>query len=186
MDEGVNRCSEGKHVNSLSDARVSLSLGGFVVDWDHERFKDVILRRELESGEEIAVSALLEEEEEGLGDEEYPCRVLMKVCLKKPGLRSLLQFDCVSSSGESGPDFAVYNAYHLPPSMRSCCDSIYRGPSFRSLDSRLQAAFKEYLRAKGIGEELIGFLLQHLHRKENDQYVQWLGNLESMLLMEGH
>ncbi|KAK9143896.1 hypothetical protein Syun_013296 [Stephania yunnanensis] len=184
---------ELKHERSskpYQDARGSL--GGFVVDWDQERFRDVVLRRECESGEEIAVSALLEEEEEeeeveGIGDEGFRCRVLMKVCVKKPGLRSLLQFDCVSSSGGDGarPDFSVCNACYLP-SMSSCGDSIYKGPSFRSLDFHLQAAFKEYLRAKGIGEELIDFLLQYLHRKENDQYVQWLVKIESMLLMEGH
>ena len=47
-----------------------------------------------------------------------------------------------------------------------------------SLDPQLQKALKEYLVARGIGEELTHFLIEHLHRKEHGQYVNWLRTLE--------
>lgn len=48
-----------------------------------------------------------------------------------------------------------------------------------SLDPQLQDALKEYLVSKGIGESLTNFLLLHLHKKEQVQYVNWLQKLES-------
>lgn len=48
-----------------------------------------------------------------------------------------------------------------------------------SLDPHLQEALKDYLVARGIRESLTNFLLVHLHRKEQDQYVNWLKMLES-------
>lgn len=49
------------------------------------------------------------------------------------------------------------------------------------LDPQLQDALKEYLIAKGIGENLTSFLLHHLHKKEQGQYVNWLNKLESVV-----
>lgn len=50
-----------------------------------------------------------------------------------------------------------------------------------SLDPQLQDSLKEYLVSKGIGESLTNFLLLHLHKKEQVQYVNWLQKLESSL-----
>lgn len=52
---------------------------------------------------------------------------------------------------------------------------------FSSLDPQLQDALKEYLVAKGIGENLTNFLLLHLHKKEQGQYMNWLHKLESLV-----
>lgn len=49
------------------------------------------------------------------------------------------------------------------------------------LEPQLQDALKDYLVAKGIGENLTNFLLHHLHKKEQGQYLNWLKKLESML-----
>lgn len=43
-----------------------------------------------------------------------------------------------------------------------------------TLDSELQHALKEYLIAKGIGISLTNFLLHYLHKREQEQYVNWL------------
>lgn len=105
-------------------------LGDFVVDWDSPQSQDVVLRKKFESGEELAVSALLGHEtfEE---DSRFPREGLMKVCIKKPGLSSILQFDCgVSSKGKNGSEFAIHNAYYLQSST-SLGSSVYRGPLFR-------------------------------------------------------
>ncbi|KAI3993665.1 hypothetical protein MKX01_002678 [Papaver californicum] len=80
----------------------------------------VVLRRKNEFGEEIVVSALLgppiaEEEiyEEGL----FPYTGLMKVCIKKPGLSSILRFDCgCIGKCEGCSAFSIQNAYYLPSS----------------------------------------------------------------------
>lgn len=82
------------------------------------------------SGEEVAVSALLGPENfarEG----RFPREVLMKVCIKKPGLSSILQFDCgVTEKHIGGSDFDIHNAYYLQSS--TCLGrSVYRGPLFR-------------------------------------------------------
>ncbi|KAL5546361.1 hypothetical protein UlMin_006048 [Ulmus minor] len=157
------------------------SLGDFTVDWDSLQSQDVVLRRKCETGEVVVVSALLgplvfeKEAEESL----FPRNVLMKVCVKKPGLRSLMQFDCqVSEKGTGGSEFDIHNAYFLQSSAVPS-RSAYTGSIFRYLDSQLQDAFKDYLVAKGIGENLTNFLLLHLHKKEHGQYVNWLRKLES-------
>ncbi|KAG5242605.1 mitochondrial acidic protein [Salix suchowensis] len=87
--------SEIKHELSTTPFQdnQSGSLGDFKVDWDSMESQDVVLRRKCESGEEVAVSALLGQEmfaERGI----FPREVLMKVCVKKTGLNSVLQFDC--------------------------------------------------------------------------------------------
>ncbi|GAB4851633.1 hypothetical protein Ancab_031035 [Ancistrocladus abbreviatus] len=156
------------------------SLGGFTLDWDAPHSQDVVLRKKCESGEEVGVSALLgpeSSEENG-----YPRNVAMKVCINKPQLRSILQFDCgVWSRNYSNSYFTIHGAYFLPSS-GSLSPSDYRGPLFSSLDPDLQDAFKKYLQARGIGESLTNFLLLHLHKKEQNQYVSWLQKIETILL----
>ncbi|KAI3415188.1 uncharacterized protein J3R85_015368 [Psidium guajava] len=144
-------------------------LGDFLVDWDAPESEDVLLRRKCESGEEVAVSALLGPQmygKEGM----FPREVLMKVCVKKPGLNSILQFDCdVCSGTDSGSEFHLRGAYYLP-SPALWHRSLYKGPLFSTLDHDLQDKLKEYLVAKGIGRGLTDFLLLYMHRKEQNQY----------------
>lgn len=106
------------------------SLGDFVVDWDSLQSQDVILQRKCETGEEVVVSALL-----GRLNFRKECtvprEVLMKVCLKRPGLSSILQFDCeISEKGNDGSEFDIHNAY-LFQSSADISPSAYRGPLFR-------------------------------------------------------
>lgn len=156
------------------------SSGDFVFDWDSQKSQDVVLRRKCETGEEVAVSALLGKEtsaEEGV----FPREARMKVCIKKPGLSSILQFDCgISSRGDSQSEFDIHNAYYLQ-SPTSLGLSVYRGPLFSTLDPELQEGLKEYLLARGIGQNFTNFLLQHLHKKEQAQYVSWLYDLEKFV-----
>ncbi|KAJ7972190.1 Mitochondrial glycoprotein [Quillaja saponaria] len=153
--------SEIKHelsTDRFQDSQ-SGSLGDFQLEWELPQSKDVVLRRKLMSGEEIAVSAVLGPvmfKRDGM----FPRDVLMKVCVKKPDMTSMLQFDC-----NVGSEFDIRNAYYLPSP--TCMGlSVYRGPSFSILGPQLQEALKEYLVAKGIGEGLTDFLLLHLHKRE--------------------
>ncbi|KAA3457114.1 Mitochondrial acidic MAM33 [Gossypium australe] len=165
--------------NSFQDENNG-SLGDFVLDWNSSRSQDVVLRRKSESGEEVAVSALLSQktyDTEGI----FPRKLLMKVCVKRPGLSSILQFDCgVSEKGVCRSDFKIRSAYFLQ-STTVPGSSIYRGPLFSSLEPQLQDALKEYLVARGIREDLTNFLLLTLHKKEQGQYLDWLQKLESFV-----
>lgn len=101
-----------------------------MIDWDSSHSKDVIMRKKCESGEELAVSALLGDET-FLGDVCYPKEAEMKVCIKKTGLSSILQFDCkVLDEGQDKVDFHIQNAYYLK-SPTNLGPSVYRGPVFR-------------------------------------------------------
>ncbi|KAM1086440.1 uncharacterized protein LOC126595235 [Malus sylvestris] len=115
--------------------RGSSSLGDFVVEWDSPRSQDVVLMRKFESGEEVVVSALLgpfhSKEDSVEKYNEYLGETLMKVCVKKPGLSSMLQFDCsVFEIIGSGSVFNIHNAHILQPSA-GLGPSVYRGPAFR-------------------------------------------------------
>ncbi|KAJ7976748.1 Mitochondrial glycoprotein [Quillaja saponaria] len=156
------------------------SPGDFKVEWESPESKDVVLRRKCKSGEEVAVSALLGPvifERDGI----FPRDVLMKVCVKKPGMSPMLQFNCnVFEKHNSGFEFDIYSAYYLQ-SPRCLGSSVYRGPLFSDLDPQLQVALKEYLVAKGIGEGLTNFLFFYLNKREQGQYVNWLKRLESFV-----
>ncbi|KAK7244576.1 hypothetical protein RIF29_39400 [Crotalaria pallida] len=156
------------------------SLGDFVVESDTRRTKDVFLRRKCDSGEEVAISAILGAPHYQK-DLFFTRDVSMKVCLKKPALSSILQFDCqVYEETSKGSDFDIDNAYYLK-SPTCLSSSIYRGPIFSELDFQLQDALKEYLIAKGIGVNLTNFLLSYLHKREQEQYVNWLKKGDAFL-----
>ncbi|XP_073114272.1 uncharacterized protein [Elaeis guineensis] len=167
--------------------QVGSSVMGFKWEWDDPRAQDVVLRRHGDAeGEEIAVSAMLGPLRFD-GEHALPRNARMKVCIKKTGLEPVFHFDCsifrrqdeelVDGFGYGSSDFTVKGAYYHP-SVDCLGVYKYRGPRFSSLDPQLQKALKEYLVARGIGEELTHFLIEHLHRKEHGQYVNWLRTLE--------
>ncbi|KAJ4904051.1 Mitochondrial glycoprotein family protein [Raphanus sativus] len=156
-------------------------LGAFKLDCDSPGNRDIVLRRQFNSGEEVVVSALLQQEPIDDADDDdiaFPRGAVAKVCISKPRLSSILQFDCrVSETARGSSDFDIERAYYI----RSLCSSSspYGGNFFRELDPRLQDALKQYLTSKGISEGLTNFILCHLNKKEQEQYVSWLRKLES-------
>ncbi|PIN06531.1 hypothetical protein CDL12_20921 [Handroanthus impetiginosus] len=155
------------------------SFGDFVLEWDSSRSQDVLLRKKSSSGEEVAVSALLGRET-FQGDGRLLREALMKICVKKPGMSSILQFDCVASNRDSELDFFIHNAYYIPSSS-SLGSLIYRGPVFSDLDPSLQVELMRYLTARGIEENFANSLLLYLHKKEQGQYTSWLQKLRDMI-----
>ncbi|XP_055802712.1 uncharacterized protein At2g39795, mitochondrial [Solanum dulcamara] len=157
----------------------SSSFGDFVVDWDSPQSQDVVLRRRCESGEEVAVSAFLGAEGSN-ENTKFPREAFMKVGVKKPGLRSLLQFDCVATARVG--DVEIQNVNYIPsPDLDS---SARKGPFisfFRSSDERLQKELHRYLEARGIDKSFTDSLLLHLHKKEQGQYVEWLHKLQGLV-----
>lgn len=118
------------HSQSQNHEHNNGSSSDFAVEYDSPMSRDVVLRRKLESGEEVAISALPGRFRFG-HEGAFPREILMKICVSKPGVSSLLQFDCgVSEDGHSGSPFKIYNAYYLQSS--ACLGpSVYRGPLFR-------------------------------------------------------
>ncbi|KAJ0259380.1 hypothetical protein HA466_0057430 [Hirschfeldia incana] len=153
-------------------------LGAFKLVSDSPGKRDIVLRRQFDSGEEVAVSALLQQEPiEDADDIAFPRGAMAKVCITKPRLSSVLQFDCrVSETGRGSSDFDIERAFYIRSLSSS---SPYGGDFFRELDPRLQDALKQYLTSKGISEGLTNFILCHLNKKEQEQYVEWLRKLES-------
>ncbi|KAL7097851.1 hypothetical protein ACP275_10G169400 [Erythranthe tilingii] len=158
------------------------SFGDFVMEWDSPKSQDIVLRKKCSSGEEVAVSALLGREA-FQGGGRFPMEALMKICVKKPGLSSILQFDCVASNREGSESDIEIQSAHYFPSSSSCLDSsIYRGPLFSDLDPVLQNELRKYLAARGIEDNFTNSLLLHLHKKEHGQYMGWLQKLKEMMV----
>ncbi|XP_009796340.1 uncharacterized protein At2g39795, mitochondrial [Nicotiana tabacum] len=160
----------------------SRSFGDFVVDWDSPQSQDVVLRRRCESGEEVAVSALLGAESSN-ENVKFPREAFMKVGVKKPGLSSVLEFDCVATAQVGdGCDFEIQNVNYI---LSSALDSsAFKGPSFSffsSLDQKLQDELYKYLEARGVSKSFADSLLLHLHKKEQGQYVDWLHKLQAVV-----
>ncbi|KFK37001.1 hypothetical protein AALP_AA4G199600 [Arabis alpina] len=160
------------------------SLGDFKVDWDSPVNRDVVLKRRFDSGEEVVVSALLRQEP--IKEEDvlaFPREALAKVCIKKPGISSVMLFDCqVFETKRGNSDFDIERARFIRSLVSPPRSSRYGEEEFyRSLDYKLQDAMKEYIRSKGFSEGLTNFLLCHLNKKEQDQYVNWLRKLESTM-----
>ncbi|KAH6832591.1 hypothetical protein C2S53_010935 [Perilla frutescens var. hirtella] len=156
------------------------SFGDFALEWDSPESQDVILRKKNSSGEEVAISALLGRDtfEE---DSRFPAEALLKICVKKPGLSSILKFDCVASNrGGDQPDFQIQSAHYIPLSS-SPNASIYGGPLFSDLDPSLQHELRQYLATRGIKEDFTNNLLLYLHKKEQGQYTGWLQKLKDMM-----
>ncbi|XP_010505941.1 PREDICTED: uncharacterized protein LOC104782649 [Camelina sativa] len=159
------------------------SLGDFKLEWDSPESQDVVLRREFDSGEEVVVSALLKPEPIIIEDDDlvFPREALAKVCIKKPGLSSILHFGCrVFETGSGCSHFDVERAC-FTRSLVSSPSSTYRDNFLRPVDFKLTYELRRYLISKGINEDLTNFLLCHLNKKEQDQYVNWLRKLESTM-----
>lgn len=97
------------------------------MEWDTPNSCDIVLRKKCDTGEEVAVSALLGPPDNAR-DGTYPRGVHMKVCIKKPGLSSLLHFGCeVTNTSHTGPEFCIYSADYLR-STSSTGPRFYKGP----------------------------------------------------------
>lgn len=155
--------------------------GDFVLEWDSPQSQDVLLRKKCSSGEEVAVSALLGRDT-FQGDGRFPREALLKICVKKPGLNSILQFDCVASNnGDSKAEIDIQTAHYIPSLSSLDSSSLYKGPEYSDLDPTLQQELKQYLTVRGIEENFTNSLLLLLHKKEQGQYMTWLQKLKDML-----
>ena len=54
---------------------------------------------------------------------------------------------------------------------------VYHGPPFSNLDEELQESIEVYLESRGVTEELASFISTYSEYKENNEYIQWLENM---------
>ncbi|KAL4204387.1 hypothetical protein AMTRI_Chr01g109610 [Amborella trichopoda] len=105
--------------------------GDFVVEWDDPKSEDLLLRRRNGSEEDVAVSSLLGPEGCRGDGTLLDMKASMKVCIAKPSLSSVLQFDCsIYGEGDESSDFSINNVHYLP-SVTHMRAEDYKGPSFR-------------------------------------------------------
>lgn len=59
--------------------------------------------------------------------------------------------------------------------------TVYRGPPFSHLDTDLQAMYENYVRERGVNEQLAWFLTRYVDYKEQREYVLWLENMKKFV-----
>jgi hypothetical protein len=119
-----------------------------------------------------------DDEDEDDEDDEDPGEVAFNVTVAKSGGPSLV-FECVSDGTyvdvrhvalESKAGGGAASA----ASALDGDDASYSGPVFEELDEELQDAFRAYLEARGVDEDLGEYLRWLLVDKEQREYTAWL------------
>ncbi|KAK3018527.1 hypothetical protein RJ639_005093 [Escallonia herrerae] len=57
----------------------------------------------------------------------------------------------------------------------------YLGPDFKDMDSELQSAFCEFLKARGVNDDLSVFLHAFMSSKDRTELIKWLGKIKSFV-----
>ncbi|KAM0035650.1 putative mitochondrial glycoprotein [Helianthus debilis subsp. tardiflorus] len=57
----------------------------------------------------------------------------------------------------------------------------YLGPPFNDLDDELQSSLYDFLESRGINDELAAFLHKCMQHKSKNEYIRWMGNIESFV-----
>ncbi|XP_076900988.1 uncharacterized protein At2g39795, mitochondrial-like [Bidens hawaiensis] len=57
----------------------------------------------------------------------------------------------------------------------------YLGPPFDDLDDELQTSLYDFLETRGINDELAAYLHKCMQHKSKNEYIRWLGNIESFV-----
>lgn len=57
----------------------------------------------------------------------------------------------------------------------------YLGPPFNDLDDELQTSLYDFLEMRGINDELAAFLHKCMQHKSKNEYIRWMGSVESFV-----
>ncbi|KAE8731675.1 zinc finger protein 1-like [Hibiscus syriacus] len=57
----------------------------------------------------------------------------------------------------------------------------YMGPDFRKMNGKLQETLLDYLKARGVNNELCRFLHEYVMNKDKIELIQWLRNVKSRM-----
>ncbi|KAJ3190464.1 Mitochondrial acidic protein mam33 [Gaertneriomyces sp. JEL0708] len=154
--------------------------------------KEVVLKRSF-GNEKITVffstDALVEAQEfEDIPDENSGDRALpvnMSVIIeKKSGSADSGALDLSVTAQDSS--FFIESVAYSPSSSLAVDQTSegdwqrrgrYGGPVFNDLDESLQDLFHSFLEERGFDESLAAFIPQYVEYKEQQEYVNWLGNV---------
>ncbi|KAJ6514187.1 regulatory protein suaprga1 [Mycena vitilis] len=129
---------------------------------------------------------LLEQEGEEEPTEPPPTELRVTLTISKPTHPGALNADlyCANNAFEVA-GWAFYPSARVAQELTIESDfarrTLFSGPVFETLDVGLQDQFKEFLRERGIDEELAAFVPEYATWKEQQEYVSWLKGVESFV-----
>lgn len=136
--------------------------------------------------EEIVVSVSTVDQEDGMtddggedgegGEPSYP--VSFSVDVVKDG--QVLQFSCMYVENDEA-DPSVQDVAFFLKRDEDDLGKMYEGPRFAELDEKLQAAFNEFVVARGVDANLGQYICRLIYDKEQEDYVAWLGKVKAFL-----
>ncbi|KAK2802526.1 hypothetical protein FQN50_007332 [Emmonsiellopsis sp. PD_5] len=113
----------------------------------------------------------------------YPARV--SVTIEKPG-KGAMQIETIAQDGM----IQIQNvAYFSKPELAIAAtvekefarQALYGGPPFGNLDTDLQTLMERYLEERGVDAALANFVPDYIEFKEQNEYVNWLGNVKKFV-----
>lgn len=165
--------------------------------------EEVILRRKF-GNEEIAVTCIVQSQypdEDGEAEEEAneneenedevstpeskPMEVLhLNVTITKEAPMPALEFECSFVRGADEVEIEGVSFLNEKPETDKKADDDkepepYAGPDFGELDEKLQRAFHDLLKARGLTPKVATYVLDFLTVKEHREYMRWLHNVET-------
>ncbi|KIY47856.1 mitochondrial glyco protein [Fistulina hepatica ATCC 64428] len=154
----------------------------------NETIKVIFSASDVQAVDEEAFENPEEEEEDSAEGDDLaqttPVRVSMSVTKSnRPGS---LNIDMVCQDGHFVVDnVAFYSDKAVGTELTAEADwkrrALYIGPQFDSLDISLQEEMEKYLQERGVNESLAVFIPEYAEYKEQQEYVQWLGNVKDFI-----
>lgn len=77
----------------------------------------------------------------------------------------------------AGTSLRIDNIQYLTHGQADDDNSCYNGPFFNQLNPNVQRHFIDYLSARGVDQDLLGFIVRYAEMKEREQYMIWLHKL---------
>ena len=126
-----------------------------------------------------------DENEEETESDDYDGAVPVQMIVTKPDHDGSLEIALTASSQGAFVDNVNYFPHKLVVDETSEGDwqrrGLYGSPKFEDLDEELIENFQSYIEKRGIDTELSNFIQEYLTHKEQQEYVQWLKNVQSFV-----
>lgn len=166
--------------------------------------EEVILRRKF-GNEQIAVTCIVEsqcsdedteaegeaneneeeenQEEDNTAESKPEDMLHLNVTITKDVSMPALEFECTYVRGADEVEIEAVS-FLSDDSAVDEKDGVsdaqaYGGPEFSELDEKLQQAFHDLLKARGLSPKIATYVLDYLTVKEHREYMRWLHNVET-------
>ncbi|KAJ6571030.1 regulatory protein suaprga1 [Mycena vulgaris] len=119
------------------------------------------------------------EDDNGEPIEQPPTEFRVSLSITKEGVAGALSADLYCAENALQPaNVSFYKSAAIARELTIDADfkrrTLYVGPPFETLDSKLQEAFVEFLTERGIDDNLAAFVPEYAQWKEQREYVEWL------------